>query len=143
MSKILIFRQLKTKFGNNCIGFFQTRKLTIYKMTSARKSYTSKFVKKYNTSLLPAEKFRIINLYQRTVLLKIIYNFRIEISFMEKYKFLISKKLHQIYIFNWNNAFLWDCMGKSTCIKKMVAVRNYSTNTIMEKTNRGEWRGEG
>ena len=63
-------------------------------MTSARKSYTSKFVKKYSTSLLPAEKFRIINLYQRTVLLKIIYNFRIEISFMEKYKFLISKKLH-------------------------------------------------
>ena len=63
-------------------------------MTSARKSYTSKFFKKYNTSLLPAEKFRIINLYQRTVLLKIIYDFRVEISFMEKYKFLISKKLH-------------------------------------------------
>ena len=35
-----------------------------------------------------------------------------------------------------------ETMGKSACIKKMVAVRNYSTNTIMEKTNRGG-RGEG
>ena len=30
-------------------------------------------------------------------------------------------------------------MGKGACIKRMVAVRNYNTNTIMEKkTNRGE-----
>ena len=30
-------------------------------------------------------------------------------------------------------------MGKGACIKKMAAVRNYNTNTIMEKkTNRGE-----
>ena len=29
LSKTLIFRQLKTKFGNSFIGFFQTRKLTI------------------------------------------------------------------------------------------------------------------
>ena len=29
-------------------------------------------------------------------------------------------------------------MGKGACINRMVAVRNYSTNTIMEKqTNRG------
>ena len=36
------------------------------------------------------------------------------------------------------NVFLWDCMGKGACIKRMVAARNYSTNTIMEKkTNRG------
>ena len=27
-------------------------------------------------------------------------------------------------------------MGKGVFIKRMVAVRNYSTNTIMEKTNR-------
>ena len=47
-----------------------------------------------NITLLPAEKFGNINLCQQTVLLKIIYEFRIEISFMEKYKFLISKKLH-------------------------------------------------
>ena len=33
-TKTLIFRQLKTKFGHSFIGFFQTRKLTIYKMTS-------------------------------------------------------------------------------------------------------------
>ena len=32
-------------------------------------------------------------------------------------------------------------MGKSACIKRMIAVRNYSTNTIMEKTNKEE-RGE-
>ena len=35
-------------------------------------------------TLLPAEKFGNINLYQQTVLLKIIYDFRTEISFMEK-----------------------------------------------------------
>ena len=35
-----------------------------------------------------------MNLYQQTVLLKIIFDFKIEISFMEKYNFLISKKLH-------------------------------------------------
>ena len=35
-------------------------------------------------------------------------------------------------------------MGKGACIKRMVAVRNYSTNTIMEKTNmEGEGGGEG
>ena len=34
-------------------------------------------------TLLPAEKFGNINLHQQTVILKIIYDFRIEISFME------------------------------------------------------------
>ena len=81
MSKTRIFRQLKTKLGNSCIGFLQTRKLTIYKMTSVRKSYTFQSLLK---NILPAEKFENINLYQQTVLLKIIYEFRIEFSFMEK-----------------------------------------------------------
>ena len=31
------------------------------------------------------------------------------------------------------NVFLWDCTGKGTCIKRTGGVRNYSTNTIMEK----------
>ena len=62
-------------------------------MTSARKSYTFQNLLK-NIALSPAEKFGNINLCQQTVLLKIIYEFRIEISFMEKWKFLISKKLH-------------------------------------------------
>ena len=33
-------------------------------------------------------------------------------------------------------------MGKGVCVKKMVAVRNYSANTIMEKKQieRGGWR---
>ena len=62
-------------------------------MTSVRKLYTFQNLLK-NITLLPAVKFRNINLYQQTVLLKMIYDFRIEISFMEKYKFLISKKLH-------------------------------------------------
>ena len=52
-------------------------------MTSARKSHTFQNLLK-NITLLPAEKFGNINLYQQTVLLKIIYDFRIEISFMEK-----------------------------------------------------------
>ena len=44
--------------------------------------YISRFVKKYAT--IPAEKFGNINLHQQAVLSKIIYDFRIEISFMEK-----------------------------------------------------------
>ena len=53
-------------------------------MTSVRTSYSyiSKFVKKYNG--IPAEKFENDTLYHQTVLLKIVYDFRIEISFMEK-----------------------------------------------------------
>ena len=62
-------------------------------MTSVRKSYTFQSLLK-NITLLPAENFGNINVYQQKVLLKIIYDFRIEISFMEKQKFLISKKLH-------------------------------------------------
>ena len=61
---------------------FQTRKFTIYKMISARKSYTFQNLFK-NMTLLPAEKFGNIHLFQQTVLLKIIYDFRIEIYFME------------------------------------------------------------
>ena len=92
LSKTLIFRQLKTKFGNSSIGFLQTRKL-IYKGISVGKPYTFQSLLK-NITLLPAEKFGNINLYLQTVLFKIIYDFKIEISLMGKYKFLISKKLH-------------------------------------------------
>ena len=59
-------------------------------MTSVRKSYTFQSLLK-NITLLPAEKFGNINLYQQTVLLKIICDFRIEIYFMKKYKVFISK----------------------------------------------------
>ena len=52
-------------------------------MTSVRKLYTFQNLLK-NITLLPAVKFRNINLYQQTVLLKMIYDFRIEISFIEK-----------------------------------------------------------
>ena len=36
-------------------------------------------------------------------------------------------------------------MGKGACIKRMIAVRNYSTNTIMEKkqTEGRGWGGGG
>ena len=71
------------KFGNSCIGFFQTRKLTIYKMKSVRKSYPFQNLLKIIT-LLPVENFENIDLYQQAVLLKLIYDFRIEILFMEK-----------------------------------------------------------
>ena len=50
--------------------------------------------------LLPAEKFGTINLYQQTVSLKIIYDFRIEISFIGKQEFLIQNAI---------NVFLLDC----------------------------------
>ena len=52
-------------------------------MTSVRKSYTFQSLLK-NITLLPAEKFENINLYQKTVLLKIFYDFMIETSFMKK-----------------------------------------------------------
>ena len=65
----------------------------MYKMTSVRKSYTFQSLLK-NVTLLPAEKFGNINFYQQTVLLKMIYDFRIEISFMEKQKFLFPEQLH-------------------------------------------------
>ena len=42
------------------------RKLTIYKMTSVRKSYTFQSLLK-NITLLPAERFGNINLHQQTV----------------------------------------------------------------------------
>ena len=32
-------------------------------------------------------------------------------------------------------------MSKGACIKRMVPVRNYSTNTIIEETNRREGEG--
>ena len=51
-----------------------------YKMKSVRKSYTFQNLLT-NRTLLPAEKFGNINWYQQTVLLKIIYDLRIEISF--------------------------------------------------------------
>ena len=68
------------------LAFFKQENLaTIYKMTPVRKSYTfQSLLKNITLSLLPAAKFGNINLYQQTVLLKIIYDFRTEISFMEK-----------------------------------------------------------
>ena len=66
------------------LAFFKQENLLYrYEITSVRKSYTFQNLLK-NIILLPAEKFGNINLYQQTVLLKIIYDFRIEISFMEK-----------------------------------------------------------
>ena len=41
------------KFGHSCIGFFQTRNLTIYKMTSVKKSYTFQSLLN-DITLLPA-----------------------------------------------------------------------------------------
>ena len=36
-----------------------------------------------------------------------------------------------------------ETMGKVACIKRMVAGKNYSTNTIMEKNKQGEGGGGG
>ena len=72
-------RSLSIKLGE--LEYF--RKLAIYKMTSVRKSYTFQSLLK-NITLLSAERFENINLHQQTVLLKIIYDFWVEISFLEK-----------------------------------------------------------
>ena len=34
-------------------------------------------------------------------------------------------------------------MGKGACMKRMVAVRNYSTNALMEKNKHRDTRGGG
>ena len=69
--------------------FFQIRKLTIHKMTSAIKSYRSQ------SSLKNITLISYLLGVQQTVLLKLIHDFRrVEFSFMEKHEFLISKKLH-------------------------------------------------
>ena len=52
-------------------------------MTSVRKSYAFQNMVK-NITLLRSENFGNINLYQQAVLLKKIYDFRIEISFSVK-----------------------------------------------------------
>ena len=38
------------------------------------------------------------------------------------------------------NVYLWHCMDKVTCIKRMAGVRNWCTKTIMEKK---QTEGEG
>ena len=67
----------KVKCANSCIGFFQTGKVTKNEICQ-KIVYISKSVK--NIKLLPAEKVGNINLYQQTVLFKIVYDFTIEIS---------------------------------------------------------------
>ena len=66
------------------------------------------------------------------------------------WKFLVWKNRNvsfqkisfQICIFNCNKCILVRLYGKGADIKRMVAVRNYSTNTIMEKNKqRGKGRG--
>ena len=52
-------------------------------MKSVRKSYPFQNLLKIIT-LLPVENFENIDLYQQAVLLKLIYDFRTEILFMEK-----------------------------------------------------------
>ena len=48
--------------------------------------------------------------------------------------FSFPKKTPLRYVFSIAiNVFLRDCIGKGACIKRMGAVRNYSTNTIIEK----------
>ena len=64
------------------LAFFKQEDL-LYIKWHLSKSWTFQSLLK-NIILLPAEKFDNINLYQKTVLLKIIYDFMIEISFMEK-----------------------------------------------------------
>ena len=55
-------------------------------MTSVRKSFTFQSLLKNITLvyIYQLKKLGNINFYQQTVLLKIIYDFRIEICFMEK-----------------------------------------------------------
>ena len=110
-------------FGNSCIGFFETIRLTIYK------------------TLLPSKKFGNINLSRQFYLKEFVTLLGLKFFLWKNRNFWFQKNSIQICIFNCNNVFLWDCMGKGACIKRMVAARNYSTNTIMEKKNKQRGRG--
>ena len=87
-----------------CFSF--SNKNTYYKMTSVRKLYTFQNLLKIRT-LIPAEKFGNINLYQQTVLLKTIYDFIQDLNFfygrIEVFDF---KKTPFRYIFNYNKCIL-------------------------------------
>ena len=107
MSKALIFsRHLKTKFGNNCIGFFQITKVNL-KWPLSEIVYISKSVKKITP--LTAEKFGNINLYQHTVLFKIIYDWRIKFLLWKNVNFWFQKNSIQICIFSCNKCIFWGC----------------------------------
>ena len=70
------FYAVKNKIWKQLYWFFPNKKN--YKMTSVRKSYTfQNLLKNITLLVLTAEKFGNIKLYQQTVLLKIIYDFRI------------------------------------------------------------------
>ena len=49
----------------------------------------------------------------------------------------------QIFTFNCNKMYSCETMGKGACLKRMVAVRNYSTNIIIEKNKQRENGGGG
>ena len=75
-------------------------------MTSARKSYTFQNLLK-NITLLPSKKFGNINLYQQTVLLKIVYDLGLKFLYgqIEIFDF---KKTPFRYVFSIAiNVFLW------------------------------------
>ena len=71
------------------LAFFKQENL-LYIKDICQKTIYIRFKIFKNITLLLAEKFGNMNIYQQTVLLKIIYDFRVQISFMKKYKFLIS-----------------------------------------------------
>ena len=62
-------------------------------------------------------------------------------SFYGKIEIFDFKKtpFRYICIFNCNNVFLWDCMGKGAFIKRMdgCSQKLQYTNTIMEKKQTG------
>ena len=98
-------------------------------MKYVRKFYTFQSLLK-NVKLLPADNsadsFIKNNLWLQD------WNF-----FYGKTEIFDFKKTPFRYVFSVAiNVFLCDCIAKGACIKRMGAVRNYSTNTIMEKTDR-------
>ena len=110
------------------LAFFKKENLLYVKWHlsgSLMASYISKFVEHYYLLTV-----------RQTVLLKIIYDFTIEISFMEKYKFLISKNSTQIRIFN---CYSCETVWVKVLLSKgwMVAVRNYSIQILQWKKQTG------
>ena len=132
--KTLFFRDLRTKFGNSCIGIFQTRKNTISKTTSVGKFYTFQSLLKNVTLLvLPADSSADSSIKNN------LWRLEFKIFFFGKIEFSNFKKTPFRYVFSIVIMYSRETARVKVLLSKgcMVAVRNYSTNTIMEKKNRG------
>ena len=123
------------------LTFFKQENLaTIYKM----KSYAfQSLLKNITLSLLPAAKFGNINLYQQTVLLKIIYDFRTK-TFLWKNRNFWSQKTPFRYVFSIAIMYSCETVWVKVLVSKGWLQLEITVQTLQrKKTNRGKGDGGG